>query len=541
MNLFLTVKSKLLLIITLPLVLTAVLALFASLQLNHVTETEQTMINERLVPLQHLNRIAYLYNHGILDTAHKSRSQMLMWNDAEKIFKQALVDIDQHWRFYKSHELTQEEKNILDRSKTAFTSSEKTLKTLSGYIEERSAYSMGSFVDLTLYPGLDPILTLVEELILLQSELAQSSVQDTQIFANDSRRMLYISLSVLVLLMAAIGIWVYKSIRQPLTAMLNTVTLIEKNKDLTLRANWTSNDEFGDMSRRFDRMMGSICEAIGSLQDTGLQVDAVSRDLLSINNNTMRQALDQQCDIDSMAQAVSIVNLSATSMLQNIQYAEAATMRANEVASEGNQTVSETIISIGRLSSQVAVAATEMAALKEGSENIGSVLDVIKSIADQTNLLALNAAIEAARAGEHGRGFAVVADEVRQLAKHTSQSTQEIQNIIESLQLGTQRVALQMIEGEKSAAASVDKARRSGAALGEIETVFTTLHQHSQDIAAAATAQLATAEDVNSKVNRVGELTAATVSLSQEATASGEKIAEVSACLRRSLAQFKTT
>lgn len=372
------------------------------------------------------------------------------------------------------------------------------------------------------------------------SELAQASPLEANKLATESKVTLYTALGASVFLLVLNGIWVYLSIRRPLVAMLETVTIIEKKKDLTRRANLPAGDEFGDMGRRFDRMMVGICEMMGTLQALNQQMGTTSKNLVEVNNSTVNQARQQQAEIQSMTAAVEDVNNSAATVLHNIRDAEKATERADQAADEGNRTVQDTIDSIDALSSQVETAVAGIQELKSDSESIGSVLEVIKSIADQTNLLALNAAIEAARAGEQGRGFAVVADEVRQLASRTADSTQEIQGIIENLQLGSQRAATQMKQGEEAAASSVAQARKSGTALEQIEAVFGTILQSSREIATAAEEQLSITEGVNNRARRVGELSEEAVSLSQDAVKTSEHVADLSQNLQMTLALFKT-
>ena len=540
MGVFLTVRSKLLLIIALPLLLTTGLALFASTQLTHISETVKMMSHERLVPLQHLARIAHLYRSGVIDLAHKSRAQMVFWGEADATLESTVEGLELEWQAYRDHELTVEERAVLDAGADAFAGAESAIEKLSRYIDEKSSYSMGSFVDLELYPALDPMLKLVDELTRLQGQLAQESATEADLLASNSRITLFVALGVLALVMVAAGGWIYLGIRKPLTAMLSTVTQIEAQRDLTLRAGLPQGDEFGDMGRRFDRMMQGICETLGNIQQVGEQMDNASQELVRANNGALEQAHQQQREIRSVIEGVGQVNDSAASVLSNIQLAEEATTRADGVAGEGSRTVRDTVTAIDSVSSEVQAAVAGIQSLKVDSENIGSVLEVIKSIAEQTNLLALNAAIEAARAGEQGRGFAVVADEVRQLASRTADSTQEIQGIIENLQQGTQNAATQMGMGENAAVTSVEQARRSGEVLEEIVAVFATILRHTQEIATAAEEQLAITETVNGRAYTVGELTDKTVQLSESAMATGREVAALSDNLKSSLSLFKT-
>ncbi|MFT6898472.1 MAG: methyl-accepting chemotaxis protein [Paraglaciecola sp.] len=535
-----SVRFKLLMLIMVPLLLTSGLSIFASMQITKVSNAVRDISSERLVQLQYLNRLTHLYTSGVVDVAHKSRAQMLLWKEAQNQLMTAQQQVELTWQDYRVHSLSPGELKILSEGKQAFALAQQTMDKLHGFIKEESAYSMGGFVDLELYKGIEPILTLINELVVLQGELARASAQKSQEIARDSRIALFAALALLLLLVIIVGSWLYRGIRRPLSQLLDTVTQIEKTQDLTLRVNLTQGGEFGDMGRRFDRMMSGICDTMCDLQEMGSQLKGVSEQLLEVNNNTMAQSADQQTEIHAMVEAFTTVTLSATAVLQNIHDAQEATQAADEAARKGGAKVQDTVLCIESLSGQVENSVSRIQALQIESESIGSVVDVIKAIADQTNLLALNAAIEAARAGEQGRGFAVVADEVRNLASRTADSTTEIQGIVEKLQQGTTAAAAQMKLGKMAAGESVEQARNSGMALQQIEGMFITILKRSQEIDQAAEQQLSVIETVDGRARRIGELAKATVLLSQTAAEKGAVAADISDRLRMSLEVFTT-
>lgn len=241
-----------------------------------------------------------------------------------------------------------------------------------------------------------------------------------------------------------------------------------------------------------------------------------------------------------MVQGMNEVNQVANTVLTNVAHANSASSEADGAAQQGNSTVMETMTSISGVSDQVQETASGMYALKEAGENIGSVLAVIKGIAEQTNLLALNAAIEAARAGEQGRGFAVVADEVRQLASRTAESTKEIQEIIENIQQGTQRAAEQMESGERAARASVEQARLAGQSIEAIITGVSLIDERTRAIESASQSQQSIVGEVGVRVQRVDELASQTAELSTQATGTSRQVAELSRHLEQRLQLFCT-
>ena len=222
--------------------------------------------------------------------------------------------------------------------------------------------------------------------------------------------------------------------------------------------------------------------------------------------------------------------------------AEAANAATTALAQteKGQGVVQSTIDSIGGLASEIDRAASVINELEAQSVNIGSVLDVIRGIAEQTNLLALNAAIEAARAGEQGRGFAVVADEVRTLASRTQESTEEIQGMIESLQTGSQQAVKVMQESNVQAQTTVEQASEAGGALSDISSSVTTINDMNMQIANAAEEQGLVSEEVNRNVIRMNDEQGRVSESSAQISRAGEDLAQLAAQLQQLVQQFRT-
>jgi methyl-accepting chemotaxis protein len=540
MTFSLTVRAKLIAMILVPLIFTSGMALFASNQLANISALVQQINTQRLAPLQNLNQISNLYSKWVIDTAHKARAQMLLWSDAKLELNTTLEQITSQWQAYKKHQLEPAEQKILAEGEQAFVLAEQTANKLKQLVAEESSYGIGGFIDLDLYPGFEPILSLVQSLVNLQSQMAEESANAANTMAEQARFALFTTLVILTLIIFTIGLWLYKGIQRPLRAMLSTITDVERSRDLSLRVNLSSDDEFGDMGRRFDRMMNTLCQTISDLQSVGETMHTVSFELLNVNQLTMKEATEQRSEIHAMSNEVGEVNSSANSVLQNIDDALQATRHADTIAREGSERVKQTILGIESLSAQVESTARDVQSLQAEGDSIGLVLDVIKSIADQTNLLALNAAIEAARAGEQGRGFAVVADEVRQLAKRTTDSTLEIQEIISKLQLGIDQAARQMDKGKLSAEESVNQARTSGEVLETLQEAFTTILASSKMIAGSAQQQLNVCEEVNVRADHIDAMAQSTVSLSLKAEQTGQNVVAISKQLDTALSVFKT-
>ncbi|MHA6197464.1 methyl-accepting chemotaxis protein [Pseudomonas wadenswilerensis] len=224
---------------------------------------------------------------------------------------------------------------------------------------------------------------------------------------------------------------------------------------------------------------------------------------------------------------------------RNAEHASAAATDADRQARAGDDVVSQAIAQIEKLAGEVARSTDAMAQLQQESQKIGSVMDVIKSVAEQTNLLALNAAIEAARAGEAGRGFAVVADEVRGLAQRTQKSTEEIEVLVAGLQNGTQQVANVMLGSRSLTDSSVELTRKAGTSLESITRVVSDIQSMNQQIAAAAEQQSAVAEEISRSILSVRDVSEQTASASEETAASSVELARLGNQLQMMVSHFR--
>lgn len=533
------VKTKLLLMVVVPIFISAGVAMLAISQLRAVSSTTARLTQERLVPVWRLNRIERAYAQNIIDLAHKTKSQMLFWDEANTRLKTALEQLDEDWQRYESGNLSAAEREILQQGESARRSADEVIRRLQSYIDEKSSYSMGSFVDLELYPGIEPVLDVLNELVVLQGDLAEQAAHDAEVAAATAQYLLMLAVALGGLVVIIFGFLLYRGIGRPLDKMLAVITAIERDKDLTLRVQLPDGDEFGDMGRRFDRMMAQIGHMVRELQEDALQVHDAAARLSEASAQTREQASAQKGEIVHMIEGMERVNHSGMSVLENVEAATQASGAAQTATGDSGDKVKQTAEAITGLSVLVQETAGGMLELKASGENIGRVLDVIKGIAEQTNLLALNAAIEAARAGEQGRGFAVVADEVRQLASRTAASIDEIQGIIESIQRGTDRSARQMAQGEREALESVGRAEGARNSLSSVLEAIALIGRRAAQIEVVTREQGEVVGDVTRRVSRVGELAGETLNLASQTSATSQQVTELSRRLEERLQQFR--
>ncbi|MGR3887184.1 methyl-accepting chemotaxis protein [Pseudomonas sp. 1152_12] len=375
--------------------------------------------------------------------------------------------------------------------------------------------------------------------LLKQSDLLSHYQTEQRDKEADQARSLLINVTAAALLLGALAAWLIAGqIVNPLRRALVVANRVAEG-DLSHDIQTTRRDELGQLQRSIGQMTVNLRGLIGGIGDNARQI-ASSAEQLSCGTEQSRAGIDEQRqETEQVATAMNEMLATSQEVARHAEQASNAATEADQQASAGDQVVAEAIAHIEHLAQEMAHSSQAMQGLRQESQKIGSVLEVIKSVSEQTNLLALNAAIEAARAGEAGRGFAVVADEVRSLAQRTQQSAEEIEELIGSLQRGTQQVADSMNNSRSLTDNSVQLTRRAGDALANITRTVSVIQEMNPQIAAAAEEQTAVAEEINRSVLKVKDVSEQTSAASQETAAASVELARLGADLQRWVGKFK--
>ncbi|RPA30507.1 methyl-accepting chemotaxis protein [Shewanella frigidimarina] len=326
----------------------------------------------------------------------------------------------------------------------------------------------------------------------------------------------------------------------PIQNMATSLNDIAKGEgDLTKRLDITSIDEIGQLGSAFNLFIDKLQHIMG---DVAGATDRVKQAAQSINGQTVsmtEQLYNHNNEIDQIVTAITEMSATAHDVAHNTNMVAEATHAASDNVTKAQDCVDTSLTEVSNLMSQIDNAAANVKSLSEQSKKINSVLSVIGGIADQTNLLALNAAIEAARAGEQGRGFAVVADEVRNLASRTQASTVEINEMLSELHKLVTQTVQTMEESQVSCLSSVESSRAISESLGAVTSSVTSINDMSTQIATAATEQSSVTEEINRNINSVQEIVNTLLVASQDASGMSKTVADDGQTLAELVGQFK--
>lgn len=403
---------------------------------------------------------------------------------------------------------------------------------------ERTSYD-SSIADSVLAGRHTELIALIEE---AKQYLLEHVVTAADRYAANADRALWVMIGLIVLAVATafvVFLWmVEKGIIQPAARLVDDLGRFAKG-DFSRPVQRTTQDEIGSIAGSAQQIQQQLGQMILQLRDAIAQVAAAAEQMSVISQQTGAGVREQQNETNQVATAMNEMSATVQEVARAAAEAAQAAEQADSEALGGQKVVAAAVEGIGELANEVERAAEVMQRLEQDSGEIGKVLDVIRGIAEQTNLLALNAAIEAARAGEQGRGFAVVADEVRSLAMRTQQSTQEINAMIERLQLGTRETVQVMDAGRSRAREVVDEAKHAGDALTAITRAVSAIKDMNARIASASEEQSSVAAEMNRNIATISQVAEQTAEGAEQTTRASGELARLAEQLKDMVGHFR--
>lgn len=377
----------------------------------------------------------------------------------------------------------------------------------------------------------------LDALIAVNDEKAQNAGVTARALYTST--LLWVSVFILIALCVSVllGLMYTRSVIQPMNEALHIAERIAAN-DFTQRIDATGTDEAARLVAAMAQMQGSLRDALTVIADSSTQLATTSEEMHAVTEDSAKGMQRQNDEIEMAATAVNQMSAAVDEVASNAASASQAAATSSTTAFSGRGRVEETVTAINEMVASVGSTSNEVKGLAERATDISKVLDVIRAIAEQTNLLALNAAIEAARAGEAGRGFAVVADEVRALAHRTQESTREIEQMINAIQSGTESAVSSMLHTSGQAQRTLDLAQAAGQALSEITDSIAQINERNLLIATAAEEQAQVAREVDRSLTSIRDLAVQSAAGSHQTSVASGELSSLAVDLNRLVKRF---
>jgi methyl-accepting chemotaxis protein len=405
-------------------------------------------------------------------------------------------------------------------------------------MKKENSDDLTKFTISELYPVIDPVSGKFSDLVDVQLKVAKEEYDKSEKSNEQTKIISIISIVLGVLISGIIGIVVARSITHPLAVGVDVANRLARG-DLTVEVDASGRDETGLLMSALKNMTENLRTIIGQVSSTSSLVASAANQLHSTSELIATGAEEVACQAATVATAGEEMAATSGDIAQNCQMAAEGAHRASQTASNGAAIVERTVVVMGQIATKVQESAKTVESLGERSDQIGAIIGTIEDIADQTNLLALNAAIEAARAGEQGRGFAVVADEVRALAERTTRATKEIDEMIKAIQREVKGAVISMERGVHQVETGTEEAASSGHALQEILTQINDVAMQVSQIATAAEEQTATTGEISSNMQQITEVVQQTSQGAYESATAASQLNGNAEELQRLVKQFK--
>ncbi|RMN64017.1 Methyl-accepting chemotaxis protein [Pseudomonas syringae] len=515
-----------------------ILGVFALSQMSKIRSATEVLADSNVPSIKSLDRFAEVsirlrvLSYRLLvnrdpETQQKTIELMAMRNkqitDAQAVYEKLISGPDERNLYSQYVQLLSQYRQLEDRLKTL---------TRSNNIDELQGLLNNEMVN-----NSDQMNVVLRKLVDINTAQL-NAVKEQASVEYDSAFNMVIGLLIAATLLTIVFAWMLiKSITTPIaTALLAAETIAQGN--LTKPISIDGSDEAGRLLLAMKTMQDKLRDTLQGISGSATQLASAAEELNAVTDESARGLVQQNDEIEQAATAVNQMTSAVEEVARNATSTSQASRSAATSAGDGRDLVQETVSAIERMSGDVQGTAELIISLANESRDIGKVLDVIRGLADQTNLLALNAAIEAARAGEAGRGFAVVADEVRALAHRTQQSTSEIECMISSIQTGTEQAVSSMRNSTERAESTLNIAKGAGQALNTINSAVEEINERNMVIASAAEEQAQVAREVDRNLVNIRDLSAQSTNGANQTSAASTELSRLAIDLNGMVARF---
>ena len=539
----LNIKTKLIISSLLPL-LSIALLIFVSLSgLKKADMGVGRIYEDRVIPLEDLKTIADNYAVFVIDAVNKANVGIMTAQEALTGVQKARLEISQKWQKYMATSLTKEEAKLAKEAQVLFVDANRSLDELETALKASKQGDMShklSAFNGPLYQTIDPISEKITELVALQLEVASQERQHIKEVYQNQQTLMWTLTLILIILLLFTSYSTFKSINVPLSALNKAMYQVATQSDLTLSVDAKGSDELAKMSHNFNSMQEQQRKLITGISHAIEQLSQAASQMTSVSELAGQNINSQKIEIEQVASAMNEMVSTSQDVANHAEQADQNAKSMQGQASEGNAVMESTVLASHSLLEKMQDVSNQIKVLEDNSNNIDSVVDVINDIAEQTNLLALNAAIEAARAGEQGRGFAVVADEVRTLAQRTQTSTTEIRTTIEKLQEGT-HAAVNAVQSSRQEAEQVgSKANEASQSFTDITQLVEKSTQMNTHIAFASEQQCSVSEEINASLVRISGSAQNSAEGAEKISSASDQLMALASDLNEQVNKFKT-
>ena len=500
-----------------------------------------TVYKDRVVCLQQLKVISDMYAVNIVDTSHKVRDGAVSWSDGVKNLAEARKRVAEEWKDYTGTYLVPEEKKLVDETVPLMKSADEAVTRLNGLFDRKDKEALTRFTATGLYPAIDPLTDKISKLSDLQLRVAKQEYEKSDAYYEKGKVGLTFLIVICVLISAVLATLVIRGLLKELGGeplYVKEIARTVANGDLSVSVTVDPRDT-GSILWAMRTMVESLRNLVNETVTISTGIASASAQLQATSEQIATGAEEVASQTSTVATASEEMASTSSEIAANCTNAAESSRRTSESANTGVTVVQDTIVGMGKIAERVKQTAATIDALGTRSEQIGEIIGTIEDIADQTNLLALNAAIEAARAGEQGRGFAVVADEVRALAERTTKATKEIGGMIKAIQSETREAVRSMEEGVREVEKGAISSEKSGESLQEILDQINEVTMQINQIATAAEQQTATTSEITTNIHQVTEVVQQSARGAEETSLAAAQLAEQSHQLQDLVGRFR--